>query len=218
MAARMMDDRHPMVMMSMQLMEGRQAIIVATSECQGRCKSSIQGIENFISLSEFIIRMVARFLIPYGIGPSRENHSIEPSPKARTQDHCAKQSRKELRSAKSRLRLCFSVATFSSVIQQRMLATTAQTTIKPAPYASITGDNSERDGESQSERERETSGATEETRLPQVAPAAKLRDAALPLAASHESHDLRGLTAYPRTTLPPNFERPQRSVGGETLD
>jgi hypothetical protein len=80
------------------------------------------------------------------------------------------------------------------------------------------GDNSERDGESQSERERETSGATEETRLPQVAPAAKLRDAALPLAASHESHDLRGLTAYPRTTLPPNFERPQRSVGGETLD
>lgn len=139
MAARMMDDRHTMVMMSMQLMEGRQAIIVATSECQGRCKSSIQGIENFISLSEFIIRMVARFLMPYGIGPSRENHSIEPSPKARTQDHCAKQSRKELRSAKSRLRLCFSVATFSSVIQQRMLATTAQTTIKPAPYASITG-------------------------------------------------------------------------------
>lgn len=59
------------------------------------------------------------------------------------------------------------------------------------------GDNSERDGEPQSERERETSGATEETRLPQVAPAAKLRDAALPLAASHESHDLRGLTAYP---------------------
>jgi hypothetical protein len=70
------------------------------------------------------------------------------------------------------------------------------------------GDNSERDGEPQSERDKRCNRRN----------TLAASSSALPLAASHESHDLRGLTAYPPTILPPNFERPQRSVGGETPD